>query len=95
MRLVAADFSRLTAQVNWLGPATRRSVYNHQMNRVNSCNDFGHHDSTIDIVVVIILLLLSSLYFNYFLSSVFCAILVTVLLPKCYIICPLPTHLVL
>jgi len=29
-------------------------VYIHQMNRVNSRNDFGHDDSTINIVVVII-----------------------------------------
>jgi len=34
--------------------ATRRSVCIHQMNRVNSRNDFGHDDSTINIVVVII-----------------------------------------
>ena len=32
---------------------TRRSVYIHQMNRVNSRNDFGHDDSTINTVVVI------------------------------------------
>jgi len=35
--------------------ATRRSVCIHQMNRVNSRNDFGHDDSTINIVVVIII----------------------------------------
>jgi len=33
--------------------ATRRSVYIHQMNRVNSRNDFGRDDSTMNIVVVI------------------------------------------
>jgi len=33
--------------------ATRRSVYIHQMNRVNSRNDFDHGDRTINIVVVI------------------------------------------
>jgi len=33
---------------------TRRSVYIHQMNRVNSRNDFGHDDSTINIVMAII-----------------------------------------
>ena len=33
--------------------ATRRSVCIHQMNRVNSRNDFGHDDSTINIVVAI------------------------------------------
>ena len=31
--------------------ATRRSVYIHQINRVISLNDFGHDDSTINIVV--------------------------------------------
>jgi len=34
--------------------ATWRSVYIHQMNLVNSRNDFGHDDSTINIVVAII-----------------------------------------
>jgi len=34
--------------------STRRSVYIHQMNLVNSRNDFGHDDSTINIVVAII-----------------------------------------
>jgi len=35
--------------------ATRRSVCIHQMNRVNSRNDFGHDDSTINIVMAIII----------------------------------------
>jgi len=38
--------------------ATRRSVYIHQMNRVNSRNDFGHDDSTINIVVAIIIIII-------------------------------------
>ena len=38
--------------------ATRRSVYIHQMNRVNSRNDVGHDDSTINIVVVIIIIII-------------------------------------
>jgi len=38
---------------------TRRSVYIHQMNRVNSRNDFGHDDSTINIVMAIIIIILS------------------------------------
>jgi len=33
--------------------ATRRSVYIHQMNRVNSRNDLGRDGSTMNIVVVI------------------------------------------
>jgi len=36
--------------------ATRRSVYIHQMNRVNSRNDFGHDDSIINVVVIIIVI---------------------------------------
>ena len=39
--------------------ATRCSVYIHQMNRVNCCNDFGHGDSTINIVVDIIIIVVS------------------------------------
>ena len=38
----------------WHLAATRRSVYIHQMNRLNSRNDFGHDDSTINTVVVAI-----------------------------------------
>ena len=40
--------------------ATRRSVYIHQMNRVNSRNDFGHDDSTINIVVAIIIIIIKT-----------------------------------
>jgi len=32
------------------------------MNRVNSCNDFGHDDSTINIVVVIIIIIIIKLF---------------------------------
>jgi len=38
--------------------ATWRSVYIHQMNRVNSRNDFGHDDSTINIVMAIIIIII-------------------------------------
>jgi len=38
--------------------ATRRSVYIHQINRVNSRNDFGHDDSTINIVMAIIIIII-------------------------------------
>ena len=38
--------------------ATRRSVCIHQMNRVSPRNNFGHDDSTINIVVVIIIFLI-------------------------------------
>ena len=37
---------------------TRRSVCIHQMNRVKSRNDFGHDDSTINIIVVIIIIII-------------------------------------
>ena len=42
----------------WELAATRRSVYIHQMNRVNSHDDFGHGDSTenIDVVINIIII---------------------------------------
>ena len=38
--------------------ATRRSVYIHQLNRVNSCNDFGRDDSTINIVMAIFIIII-------------------------------------
>jgi len=37
--------------------ANRHSVYIHQMNLVNSHNDFGHDISTINIAVVIIIII--------------------------------------
>jgi len=33
------------------------------MNRVNSCNDFGHDESTVDIVVAIIIIYYWSVFF--------------------------------
>jgi len=53
--------------VNWiiddsrLSPTQVPSFCIHQINRVNSRNDFGHDDSTINIVVVIIIII-----FNFF-----------------------------
>jgi len=46
--------------------ATRRSVYIYQMNRVNSRNDFGHDDSTVNIVVVIIIIIICELHDSHF-----------------------------
>jgi len=46
--------------------ATRRSVYIHQMNRVNSCNDFGHNDSTINIVMAIIIIIIIIIIIDIF-----------------------------
>ena len=43
----------------WGLAATRRSVYIHRMNRVNSRNDFGHDDSTINIVMAITIIIIS------------------------------------
>ena len=56
--MVTASFGGITAQVDWLDlrvAATRRSVYIHQMNRVNSRNDFGYDDDNINIVMVVII----------------------------------------
>jgi len=47
---------RLSIGLVWMLAATRRSVYIHQMNRVNSRNDFGHDDSTINIFLAIIII---------------------------------------
>jgi len=52
--MVAAIIGGLTAQVGWLWSGGWRppgAVCIHQMNRVNSCSDHGHEDSTINIVV--------------------------------------------
>jgi len=51
----SADSQSKSIGLIWRLAATRRSVYIHQMNRANSRNDFGHDDSTINIVVVIII----------------------------------------
>jgi len=42
----------------WELAVTRRSVYIHQMNWVNSRNDFGHDDSTINIVMAITIIII-------------------------------------
>ena len=51
----SADSQPNTIGLVWGLAATRHSVYIHQMNRVNSRNDFGHDDNTINIVVVIVI----------------------------------------
>ena len=50
-----ADSQPKSTGLVWGLVATRRSIYIHQMNRVNSRNDFGPDDSTINIVVAIII----------------------------------------
>ena len=54
--MVAANFRLLTAQVDWLG----LRVGGHQMNRVNSRNDFGCDDSAINIVMAVIIRLITA-----------------------------------
>ena len=76
MVMVAVDDSSIQAdsqpsQVAWsegrqlLGAAHQI----HQMNQVNSHNDLGHDDSTINIIVVIISKYRSHLYFGQHLSG--------------------------
>jgi len=58
MWTVAANFRRIQPKsiivLVWVLAATRRSVYIRQMNRMNSRNDFGHVDGTINIVVAVV-----------------------------------------
>jgi len=56
---LSADSETKSTGLVWDLAASRRSVYIHQMNRVNSPNDFGHDDSTINIVLVIIIIIIS------------------------------------
>jgi len=53
----SADLQPKLIGLVWGLAATRRSVYIHQMNRVNARSDFGHDDSTINIVVAIIIII--------------------------------------
>ena len=63
---IAANFRRAnsSSRLAWSGVGGHQalSLYIHQMNRVNSRNDFGHDDSTINIVVVIIIIIIIFLY---------------------------------
>jgi len=54
----SADSQPKSTGLVWGLAATRRSVYIHQMNRMNSRNDFGHDDSTINIVMGIIIIII-------------------------------------
>jgi len=62
----SADSQPKSTGLVWGLAATRRSVYIHQINRVNSRNDFGHDNSTINIVVVIIIIVMKSLIVQRF-----------------------------
>ena len=57
--MTAANFRRTDSpsRLAWSG-GWRPPVYIHQMNRVNSHNDFGHDDSTINIVMAIIIIII-------------------------------------
>jgi len=53
----SADSQPKSIGLVWGLATTRRSVYVRQMNRVNSRNDSGHDDSTINIVVILLLII--------------------------------------
>jgi len=55
---LSADSQPKSVGLAWGLAATRRSVCIHQMNRVNSRSNYGHEDSTINIVVKLLLLVL-------------------------------------
>ena len=55
---LSADSQPKSIGLVWGLAATRRSVYIHQMNRVNSRNDFGHDGSTINIAMAIIIIII-------------------------------------
>ena len=54
----SADSQPKSTGLVWGLAVTRRLVYIYQINRVNSRNDFGHDDSTINIVVAIIIIII-------------------------------------
>jgi len=66
----SADSQPKSTGLVWGLAATRRSVYIHQMNRVNSSNDFGHDNSTINIVMDIIIIIIISIITNRFISVI-------------------------
>jgi len=58
---LSADSQPKSIDLVWGLAATRRSVYIHLMNRVNCRNNFGHDDSTINIVMAIIIISVKNL----------------------------------
>ena len=56
---LSADSQPKSIGLVWGLAATRRSVCIHEINRVNSRNDFGHDVSTINIVVVIVIIIVT------------------------------------
>jgi len=55
---LSADSQPKSIGLVWGLAATRCSVYIHHINQVNSRNDFGHDDSTINIVMAIIIVII-------------------------------------
>jgi len=53
---LSADSQPKSVGLVWGLAATRRSVCIHQINRVNSCNGYGHDDSIINIIMVLFIL---------------------------------------
>ena len=60
IHLYLADSHPKSTGLVWGLVATRRSVYIHQMNQMNSRNDFGHDYSTINIVVAITIIIITA-----------------------------------
>ena len=60
MWMVAANFRRThsPSRLAWSESWRPLSLHFYQLNRLNSCNDFGHDDSTINIVAVIIIIII-------------------------------------
>ena len=54
----SADSQPKSIGLVWGLAATQHSVYIHQMNRVNSRDDFGYDDNTINIVVLIVIVII-------------------------------------
>ena len=54
----SADSQPKSIGLIWELAASRRSVYIYQMKRVNSRINFGHDNSTINIVIVIIIIII-------------------------------------
>jgi len=71
-----ADSQPKSIGLVWGLAATWRSVYIHQMNRMNSGNDFGHDDSTIVMFIVIIIIIIihsNTVYsFRWLLTLIYC-----------------------
>ena len=58
---LSADSQPKSTGLVWGFAATRHRVYIRKMNRVNSRSNFGHDDSTIDIVMAIIIIIITGL----------------------------------